>query len=48
MLDGIFEGGGSEVKLSDLDNEFYQHLSGIRKSIFARLVGRGFYRSRPD
>jgi len=48
VLGGIFEAGSSEVKLSELDDEFYQHLSGIRESIFDRLVGRGFYRSRPD
>jgi uncharacterized membrane protein len=48
VLDGIFESGSTTVKLSDLDNEFYQHLSRIRESIFDRLVGRGFYRSRPD
>jgi uncharacterized membrane protein len=48
VLEGIFEGGRQQVKLSELDNEFYQHLPGIRKSIFERLVGRGFYRSRPD
>jgi uncharacterized membrane protein YgcG len=47
VLGGIFE-GRSAVKLSELDNEFYQHLSGIRESIYARLVGRGLYRSRPD
>jgi uncharacterized membrane protein YgcG len=47
VLGGIFE-DGSAVKLSELDNEFYRHLSGIRESIYARLVGRGLYRSRPD
>ena len=48
VLDGIFDRSGREVKLSDLDNEFYRHLAGIRESIFTRLVGHGFYRSRPD
>ena len=48
VLGGIFEGAGTEVSLSDLDNEFYRHLPGIRESIFARLVTRGYYRSRPD
>jgi len=48
VLDGVFEDGAEEVKLSDLDNEFYRHLSGIRSAIFARLVERGLYRSRPD
>jgi uncharacterized membrane protein len=47
VLGGIFE-GRSEVRLSELDNEFYQHLSRIRESIYTRLVGRGLYRSRPD
>ncbi len=47
VLGGIFE-GRNEVKLSDLDNEFYRHLPGIKESIYARLVGRGLYRSRPD
>jgi uncharacterized membrane protein YgcG len=48
VLDGIFEGDKAEVKLSDLEDDFYRHLHGIRESIFARLVGRGLYRSRPD
>jgi uncharacterized membrane protein len=48
VLGGIFGGGRQQVKLSELDNEFYQHLPGIRTSIFERLVARGFYRSRPD
>ncbi|HEX6106996.1 MAG TPA: DUF2207 domain-containing protein [Gemmatimonadales bacterium] len=48
VLEGIFSDGGAEVKLSDLDNEFYRHLPGIREGIFARLVDRGLYRSRPD
>ena len=47
VLDGIF-GGASEVKLSDLDNEFYRHLPGIKDSIFKRLIDRGLYRTRPD
>jgi uncharacterized membrane protein len=48
VLDGIFEDGKREVKLSDLEDEFYRHLSGIKDSIFDRLIGRGFYRARPD
>ncbi|MGH7629112.1 MAG: DUF2207 domain-containing protein [Gemmatimonadales bacterium] len=48
VLDGIFAGGTTEVELSDLENEFYQHLPGVRESIFERLIGRGLYRSRPD
>lgn len=48
VLDGLFDGGGTEVKLSDLDNEFYRHLGDIKDSIQDRLVDRGFYRTRPD
>lgn len=47
VLEGLFE-GREEVELSDLDNEFYRHLPGIRGGIFDRLVDRGLYRSRPD
>jgi hypothetical protein len=48
VLEGLFEGAGDEVKLSDLDDEFYRHLPGIRDGIYARLVDRGYYRTRPD
>jgi hypothetical protein len=47
VLSGIFE-DGSPVKLSDLDNEFYTHLPGIKDGIHDRLVARGYYRARPD
>ena len=48
ILDGIFDGATAEVELSDLENEFYRHLPGIKDSIFDRLVEPGLYRSRPD
>jgi uncharacterized protein (TIGR04222 family) len=48
VLGGIFANGRSEVKLSDLENEFYQYLPGVKERIFQRLVDRGLYRSRPD
>ncbi len=47
VYSGIF-GGAREVRLSDLENRFYTHLAAIRSGIFARLVSRGLYRSRPD
>ena len=47
VLDGIFE-GRDEVELSELENEFYTHLPKIKSDIFDRLVGAGFYASRPD
>jgi hypothetical protein len=48
VLGGIFDGRGNVVKLSDLEEEFYKELPGIKRGIFARLLGHGFYRSRPD
>ena len=45
---GLFDGGAKEVRLSELDNEFYRHLGSIKDSIQNRLVDRGFYRTRPD
>jgi uncharacterized membrane protein YgcG len=47
VLSGIFQ-GKTEVRLSELENEFYQYLPDIRGSIFGGLVRRGLYRSRPD
>ncbi|HEX9165314.1 MAG TPA: DUF2207 domain-containing protein [Gemmatimonadales bacterium] len=48
VLDGLFESGTTEVELSDLENEFYQHLGDIRSAVFDRLIGSGLLRSRPD
>jgi uncharacterized protein (TIGR04222 family) len=48
VLDGVFSGRGSSVELSELEDEFYSELPGIKASIFDRLRERGFYRARPD
>jgi hypothetical protein len=48
VLRGILPTGSNERKLSDLEDEFYQELPGIRSGIFGRLVERGLYRRRPD
>ena len=48
VLAGIFYDGSGEVELSDLENQFYRNLPGVKQDIFERLVGRGLYRSRPD
>lgn len=45
---GIFARGKNEVKLSELENEFYKVLPAVKTQIFKRLVDRGLYRSRPD
>jgi len=48
MLDGLFKTHGTTVQLSDLENEFYSALPGIRTGVFDRLLAKGFYRARPD
>jgi uncharacterized membrane protein len=48
VLRGIFSGGNTEVKLSDLENSFYTSLPAIKQYIFERLVKRGLYKTRPD
>lgn len=48
LLDGIFSSRGSSVELSQLENEFYTSLPGIKTSLFEQLLARGFYHARPD
>ena len=48
LLEGIFSGRGREVKLSQLEDEFYTEVPRIKASVFDRLRHRGFYRARPD
>jgi uncharacterized membrane protein len=49
MLDALFQGGEIQaVALSELKNEFYKEMPGIRDRIYDRLISLGFYRSRPD
>jgi uncharacterized membrane protein YgcG len=48
VLEGIFKGRGSVVELSDLKNEFYSAIGGIKDGVMQRLVTKGFYGSRPD
>jgi uncharacterized membrane protein YgcG len=48
LLDAVFSGRGRTVKLSELEDEFYTELPGIRTAIFDRLLERGLYHARPD
>ncbi|HJU89360.1 MAG TPA: DUF2207 domain-containing protein [Gemmatimonadaceae bacterium] len=48
VLDGIFRDGGDVVELSDLENQFYKSIPEIKTGIMDRLVGKGYYVSRPD
>jgi uncharacterized membrane protein YgcG len=48
VMDGVFGGRGSAVKLSDLEDEFYSSIPAIKNSIFERLLDRRMYHARPD
>jgi uncharacterized membrane protein len=47
VLRGVFEDGDDVVRLSDLKNQFYRHLDGIKGSITVELIDKGLYRSDP-
>ena len=47
LLSALFS-GRSQVDLSDLKNEFYKDLPGIRESMMDCLISQGVYTKRPD
>ena len=48
VFDGVFDGRGNDVDMSDLKNEFYKELPPIRDAIYDALTTNGYYRNRPD
>jgi hypothetical protein len=50
LLSGIFDDGmpGDRVAMSSLQNRFYKTVPVIKNNIFDSLVGKGYYRRRPD
>ncbi len=48
ILEGLFSGGKSTVKISDLKNKFYSKLPGIKKALFESLIAKRYYVRRPD
>ena len=49
LLNGLFlDGTRKTVTLSDLHNQFYRHLPGIKGRIFSSLITAGYYRRSPD
>lgn len=49
LLEALFHGDrDARVRVSDLENSFYKDLPAIKSAVFDQLVGKGFYRSRPD
>jgi predicted membrane protein DUF2207 len=47
VLEGIFN-GADNVELSELKNQFYKSLPGIRSGVMDRLVAQRLYVKRPD
>jgi hypothetical protein len=50
LLRAVFDSpaAGDRVRMSDLENEFYKDLPGIKDRIFEGLMELKYYRSRPD
>ena len=48
VFGAVFGGRGNAVPLSRLEDEFYAFIPGITDGIYDRLIGKGYYRSRPD
>jgi hypothetical protein len=48
LLRGLFDGGESEVLLSDLKDEFASTLAKIRSSMYSETVRQGWFERRPD
>ena len=47
LLEGLFDGHGDSVELSDLKNEFYRSMGAIKTAVTQRLVDQGYYRADP-
>ncbi|HVF05709.1 MAG TPA: DUF2207 domain-containing protein [Frankiaceae bacterium] len=48
LLWSLFPGGRTEVKVSDLKNEFHTHLKEIQEALYEDVVARGWFSRRPD
>jgi len=48
VYSGIFLGHNQVVPLSELKDEFYKELDGIRAAIYDALTASGYYKNRPD
>jgi len=47
LLDKLFEGHGSEVRISELRLSFYKHLEDLRKAVFGGLERFRYFAARP-
>lgn len=48
LLEKLFSGDKTEVKLSDLENKFYKYLSEFKKKIYAWVYEQNYFDNNPD
>ncbi len=48
MLNHLFAGGATQIRLSELRNQFYVAIPTIKEDILAELKGKGMYSVDPD
>jgi len=48
MLNHMFAGGATQIRLSELRNQFYVAIPAIKEDILAELRGKGMYSVDPD
>ena len=48
MLNHMFAGGATQIRLSDLRNQFYVAIPTLKEDILAELKGKGMYSVDPD
>lgn len=48
ILDALFQSGGSSIKLSKLENKFYQNIPTIKATIYKSLVEDGYFPTSPE
>src|SRR5690606_38202956 len=47
VLAGLFPGGGTSVRASDLKNKFYRHIPKIKTALYAQLTTQGYFDRSP-
>jgi uncharacterized membrane protein len=48
VFSGVFEGGKTDVMVSELRNKFYSHLPGIKDALYGELVRGGYFSTNPE
>ncbi|MGE5446225.1 MAG: DUF2207 domain-containing protein [Ignavibacteriales bacterium] len=48
VFSGVFEGGRTDVMVSELRNKFYSYLPGIKEALYGELVKGGYFSTSPE